>query len=138
MGIGHVRMVLEAGGLEWRTPTHKLLAIVLAFECDRRGICRSTQGELADAVGVSKRHVVTVLDELCENDVAVRLGHGRYGIRYGLSEAEAKEQGSPSPKGVGVEYARLKAIIDAEKAVGPPKHKIVWGKDGMPKLGERS
>lgn len=137
MGIGHVRTILEATDVEWRTPTNKLVSVVVAFAADKRGICRSTQDEVAQEVGVSPRQVANAIDEMCEAHVLVRLGHGRYGVRYGLGPGDLSEQGPPVPKGANAEFLRLREIVKAEKAAGKQLHGIQWNKQGMPVLVER-
>lgn len=130
MGVQHTKDIFETT-IDWQTPTHKLLALVMAYNADRKGVIRLTQGEVAEEVGVSRQRVSTLLDDLCDLEVLKRLGHGRYGIRWGLPKDEDEREPLPSPKGAQTELKRLQAIRT-------PSQAIVWRKDGWPVLEEKA
>ena len=125
MGIGHVGNILEAG-IEWEGASQKLLAVVVAYHADRRGICRLTQGELGEAVMIGRRRVADLLDGLCILGVLQRLQHGRYGLRYGLPVDEDSQR-LPQPKGAREEELRLRALRQ-------PHQYIAYRRDGWPVL----
>ena len=122
MALGHVKSILEYEG-EWRTPSHKLVAVVVAFHCDRKGTCRMTQVELAAHCVLSAQRVRDIMDDLCDGEILIRLGHGRYGIRYGFDRGNEM----PTAKGAEAERIRLNEIKT-------PDQLIVFTKDGWPIL----
>ena len=125
MGLGHVKDILEAD-IEWASPSQKLVAVVMSYAADRKGICRLTQSELAAQTALSLRRVSDLIDGLCELAVMVRLGHGRYGIRFGLPEN--LQQPFPHPKGAQEEMERLLAIRRPEQSL------VFNGDTGWPTL----
>lgn len=125
MGVNHLNEIYDAA-IEWETPSHKLLAVTMAYYADKKGIVRLTQDELAEAVVLGRRRVSTLIDDLCDLGIIKRLGHGRYGMRFGLPKKDEDET-LPSPKGATAELKRLQAIRTEEQG-------IVWRKDGWPIL----
>lgn len=127
MGLNHTREIFTSS-LTWRTPTHKLVALVMAYSADRRGIVRLTQQEVAGEVGVSRQRIAAVIDDLCELQVLVRLGHGRYGLRFGLPKDGSAPM--PNPKGADEEFERLAALRQQHQA-------IAYNADGWPVLMDK-
>ena len=129
MGINHVRDLLDSS-VEWSSSTQKLLAIIMSYGADRRGIVRLTQQEIGDQARISRRRVATLVDELGDLEVIVRLGHGRYGIRYGLPR-ENDEAMVPAKKGARKELERLMALRQ-------PDQFVAYRHDGWPVLQDRA
>ncbi|MDA1189864.1 MAG: hypothetical protein O2854_09370 [Chloroflexi bacterium] len=127
MAIGHIKDIMEAS-VAWDSAAHKLTALVMAYSADRKGVIRLTQQEIAEEVMLSRRRVADLIDDLCEKGVLARLGHGRYGIRFGLPKTDAWES-APQPKGAEEEYKRLQSIRK------PGEEAIYWQADGWPILG---
>lgn len=127
MAINHTRELWEAD-IDWKTPSHKLVGLAVAYHSDKRGVCRLTQGEIGSAVLLSRQRVASILDDLCELRVIARLHHGRYGVRFGLPKTDDIEV-LPTPKGAEKEFARLQAIRARNQY-------IAWTKDGWPSLQE--
>ena len=130
MGNGHVRDILEADGVDWGSASQKLVAVLMAYAADRKGICRQTQGEIAAKAVLSIRRVSDLIDSLCDLEVMARLGHGRYGVRFGLP-IEGEQQTAPSPKGAEAERKRLWAICGHDQF-------IAFRPDGWPVLQSRT
>ena len=133
MGVNHTKDIFETS-MDWATPTHKLTALVMAHAADRRGIIRLNQQEIGSEVGVSRQRVSMIVDDLCDMEVIKRLGHGRYGLRYGLPKEEVDSQMLPARKGALKEQERLRAILKEERENGLHIHGIAWKKDGWPVL----
>lgn len=124
MAAKHTEYVFDAK-VEWQTPSHKLLAVTIAFHADKRGVIRLTQEELGDAAVLSRRRVASLLDDLCELGVIARLGHGRYGLRWGLPQETLS---MPKPKKADKEAERLQDIAAEQGA------SVAYGRDGRPVL----
>jgi hypothetical protein len=136
MAHGHTRSIFDAN-VEWGLPARKLLALVMAFSADRRGIIRLTQSELASETLLSRQRVSDLIDDLCGLGVIARLGHGRYGLRYGLPKDGVEHRqvdDLPIPKGSVEEKVRLESILAAEMESGNRVHAIRWSPDGWPAL----
>lgn len=133
MGQGHVRDLMECT-VEWDGPMHRYLAICLAYAADRKGIIRMSQVELAADMCVSVKTVARGMDALCDLEVVTRLGHGRYGLRFGLPKDGAAPM--PHPKGAEAEQERLRKIVADQRASGEWTHGISYGSDGWPVLRE--
>ena len=135
MGINHTKEIFEAY-VEWPTPSHKLVALMMAYVADRRGVIRDTQGGLAHAVGLSRQRINTIIDDLCRLEVIKRLGHGRYGLRFGLpTEKEEEFDHSrilPHPRGADTEVKRIMGILQREREEDQERHGIAWRPDGWP------
>jgi len=132
MGANHVGEIFDAS-LSWEGPSHKLLAVTMAFYADRRGVVRLTQDELANATVLSRRRIATLIDDLQALGVVKRLGHGRYGLRFGLpKESDSNIVGQP--KGSEEEQARLQVLIREREAQGDAGLGIAFRSDGWPVL----
>lgn len=134
MGHNHTRDIFDSS-VEWETPTQKLLALVMAYNADRRGVIRLTQQEIGDQALISRQRVATLIDDLCEREVLKRLKHGRYGLRFGLPRQE-EDDVAPAPKGAKEETERIMAIVESEKAEGNQVHGIAFNADGWPVMVE--
>ena len=124
MALGHLRGVMERGAMAWETPSHKLVALVAAYHADRRGIIRLTQGEIGEESGLSRRRVADIMDALCDQQVFARLGHGRYGVRFGktVESPELELEHVPKPfrstKRTDREVQRMERIAAEAAEVG--------------------
>ena len=126
MGINHTKEIFEAS-VEWPTPSHKLTSLVMAYSADRKGAVRLTQEELGEQVGLSRQRISAIMDDLCDLEVIKRLGHGRYGLRFGLPAGS--DDILPAPKGADKECERLLSIKQ-------PGQGIAYRDDGWPVLDE--
>ena len=147
MGANHVGGMLDLD-IEWGTPSLKLLAITMAYYADKRGIVRLTLNELGENIVLSPRRVVSLRDELCDLGVIARLGHGRYGIRYGLKQKDSptlvnvpKQKKGTTPSNVQAdtpkeEFRRILRLLKVEREQrgegAPPIHHI----EADPRPGE--
>ena len=147
MGANHVGGMLDLD-IEWGTPSLKLLAITMAYYADKRGIVRLTLNELGENIVLSPRRVVSLRDELCDLGVIARLGHGRYGIRYGLKQKDSptlvnvpKQKKGTTPSNVQAdtpkeELRRILRLLKVEREQrgegAPPIHHI----EADPRPGE--
>ena len=104
VGVGHIANAMDAD-VGWNTPSEKLVALIMAFHADRKGIVRLSQSEIADSAILSRQRVATLIEDLCEMELFVRLGHGRYGLRYGKNQTDV-----PRRKDADAELQRLMAI----------------------------
>ncbi len=89
MGIGHVKEIMEAEDQYWSAAEHHV-ALVAAYHADRKGVVRVSQVELAEATRLSPKTVSRAMEMLCDLGVFVKLGHGRYGLRYGVNKQVAQ------------------------------------------------
>ena len=128
MGINHTKEIFEAA-MEWPTPSHKLTSLVMAYNADRKGVVRLTQEELGEQVGLSRQRISAIIDDLCDLEVIKRLGHGRYGLRFGLPAGS--DDILPAPKGADKEFERLLRIKQ-------PGQGIAYRDDGWPVLNDVS
>lgn len=133
MGLNHVRDYLETDR-EWQSAGHKLLALVMAYAADRRGIIRLTQQELANEVRLSIRRVAMLIDDLCNAEVLRRLGHGRYGLRFGMSGEDLADQPLAKPKGAKDRQAAILAFLKERQGAGDKSYGIAYSREGWPVL----
>lgn len=75
--LSHVERVLD-GEYLWPSQLTRHVAVQIAYEADRHGVCRASQGEIAAAVGTSRRSVARALVQLEGDGLVIREGHGRY------------------------------------------------------------
>lgn len=128
MAIGHVKTIMQAleqDTIEWQTPSQKFVSILMAYHADRKGVVRLSQVELGDLASLSRQRISTIVDELCDLNIFVRLGHGRYGLR---NETLANNL-TPNLKGSGAELKRLEALVKDDPSKG-----LAFRQDGWPVL----